>query len=352
MKILQMVTLSQWGGAQRIALEYSKILAREGFEVSLGASPGGRLEKEAEKNGLEFIPLPFRREVSPLKDLSALNRLRSLVKKRGFTVLHSHSTKAGVISRLPVIPGIKIFTVHGWCFTPGTGREGCKILEKFLSRFTWKITCVSKYDLELGKRAGINAEKLYYLPNGIEDVNRLAEPEKSQLIVSVARFSRQKDHFTLLKALSAIEGARALLVGDGPLFQKVKEFSRKLGIEVRVEFPGEVKDIPGLLSRAGIFVLSSNWEGLPLSVLEAMRAALPVVATDVGGVREMVKDGESGFLVPKGDAKALEKRLKELLSSSDLRRSMGKGAREIYLERYNYRRMKEALLELYGKLPV
>ena len=352
MRVLQLVTLSGWGGAQKIALEYAKILAKEGFEVSLAAFPGGRLEKEAEKNGIEFIPLPFRREISPLKDFSALYKLRTLVKKRGFSLLHSHSTKAGAISRLPVIPGIKVFTAHGWCFTPGTGRNFCKYLEKFLSRFTWRITCVSKYDMELGKRAGIKEEKLYYLPNGIEDVKLLAEPEKSQLIVSVARFSKQKDHFTLLKALSAIEGARALLVGDGPLLQRVKEFSRKLGLDRRVEFAGEVEDIPGILSMAGIFVLSSNWEGLPLSVLEAMRAALPVVATDVGGVRELVKDGEGGFLVPKGDSKALEERIRKLLSSPELRLSMGKRGREIYLKRYNYSRMKEALLELYGKLPV
>ncbi len=350
MKVLQVVTLSLWGGAQRVALDYAKVLKSQGVDVSIASSPGGRLEKEAMKNDIGFFPLPFQRGISPLKDTSALFLLKKLIKEGGFSVVHSHSTKAGFLSRLPLVPGIKIFTVHGWCFTPGTGREFCRYAEKFLARFTRKITCVSRFDLNLGRQAGIPEDKLFYLPNGIEDTEKRAEPEKSQLVVSVARFSPQKDHFTLLRALARLEDTRALLVGDGPLLERAKSLARALGIGRRVEFVGEVEDVEEILSRAGLFVLSSKWEGLPLSVIEAMRAGLPVVATDVGGVGELVRHGENGFLVEKGDVEGLMEGIRSLLLQPSLRKIMGERGRRIYLENYTYGRMKEGLIELYRNL--
>ncbi len=352
MKVLQLVTLSQWGGAQRVVLDYSEILRSAGYTVFISASPGGELEKRATSRGISFFPLRMERKISPFRDLSALLELRKLTKKEDIRVLHAHSTKAGFLARNPYVPGLKLFTAHGWCFTPGApGGHYCKFAEKIASFFSWKIICVSRFDLELALKAGIKGSKLLYIPNGIRDTVKFADPARSDLIVSVARFSPQKDYETLLLALSELS-AEAWLAGEGPLLEKTKLLAKKMGLSPRVNFKGFVEDVEGILARAGIFVLSSRWEGLPLSIIEAMRAGLPVVATDVGGVRELVKDGINGFLVPPRNPAALRDRLKELLQNPALREEMGRRGREIYLRDYTFERMKEAVLELYRSLPL
>ncbi len=352
MKVLQLVTLSQWGGAQRVALDYSEALRSAGHRVLISASPGGELEKRALSLGMPFFPLKMERRLSPLKDLRALRQLRRLMKREGAQVLHAHSTKAGLLARNPYVPGLKLFTAHGWCFTPGApGGSLCKAAEKVASLFSWKIICVSRFDLELAIKAGIKREKLLYIPNGIKDTVKIADPARSGLIVTVARFSPQKDYETLLLALSGLS-AEAWMIGEGPLLGKIKSLAEKLNLSARVKFKGFLEDVEEALARGGIFVLSSRWEGLPLSVIEAMRAGLPVVATDVGGVRELVKDGVNGFLVPPRNPGVLKERLKELLRNPSLREDMGRRGREIYLKHYTFERMKEALLELYRSLPL
>ncbi len=352
MKILQVVTLSQWGGAQRIALDYSRILRDSGYRVALSSSPGGELEERAGGEKITFYPLRMKRKISPLSDLKSLLALRELVKKEGFQVLHSHSTKAGLLSRNPAVPGVKIFTAHGWCFTPGARNRACKFLEKIAARFSWKIICVSLFDLRLALDAGIKRSKLAYIPNGIGDVETISDPALSPVIVSVARFSPQKDHRTLLRALAGLPGAEAWLVGEGPLLETVRKMAEEMGVSRRVKFMGFRRNIEEILSRAGVFVLSSRWEGLPISVIEAMRSALPVVATRVGGLEELVVDGVSGFLVPPQNPAVLREKLRVLLENPSLRRDMGMKGREIYLSRYTLEKMKEGLLELYRSLPL
>jgi glycosyltransferase involved in cell wall biosynthesis len=170
-------------------------------------------------------------------------------------------------------------------------------------------------------------------------------------MVMVARFSTQKDHETLFKALAGVaEPCRMLLVGHGPLFESTKTLAKDLGVASQVEFLGDRHDVPDLLAGSQIFILSTNWEGFPISILEAMRAGLPVVATGVGGVSEAVIDGETGIVTPTRDEEALSNAIQQLLSDPQLRDSMGKKGRERFVEHFGKRQMLTKTAEVYAGL--
>jgi len=165
----------------------------------------------------------------------------------------------------------------------------------------------------------------------------------------VARFEPPKDFPTLLRALRMVTAPwRAILVGDGPTRPGVEELARELGLADWVEFVGWRTDVADILARAQVFVLSSRWEGLPISILEAMRAGLPVVASQVGGVGEAVIAHETGWLVPPGDAGQLSQRIEELCVDPSLRARMGVAGRRRWEDRFRVERMVEETSALYA----
>jgi glycosyltransferase involved in cell wall biosynthesis len=150
----------------------------------------------------------------------------------------------------------------------------------------------------------------------------------------VARFGEQKDHRTLLRALAGLtDHAWELdLIGDGPLLGATQALAGELGLASRVRFLGQRADVEQLLAGTQAALLVTNWEGFPLSILEAMRAGLPVVASNVAGIAESVRDDESGFLVPQGDVEVLRDRIRRLLVDASLRVRLGRAGRARFEE--------------------
>jgi glycosyltransferase involved in cell wall biosynthesis len=165
----------------------------------------------------------------------------------------------------------------------------------------------------------------------------------------VARFQEQKDHALLLTALSGLRDRpwQLELIGDGPLQPAVEEQARRLGLDRQVQFLGVRRDVAERLARSQLFVLATRWEGFPYTTLEAMRAGLPVIASDVGGVREAVAHGETGFLVPRGDVEALRRRLSELLAAPELRRRLGAAGRRSFETTFTFERMIDKTAAVY-----
>ena len=169
-------------------------------------------------------------------------------------------------------------------------------------------------------------------------------------IVSVGRFAYPKDYATLVEALAGVRADyHAVLVGEGPARGGVVADVRSRGLARRIELPGARRDVPELLAGADLFVLSSRSEGLPVSVLEAMAARLPVVATDVGGTAELVVEGETGFLVPPADPEALADAVEQLLRNPELRDRLGAAARRRAERLFDAPRFREAHLRLYRR---
>ena len=170
--------------------------------------------------------------------------------------------------------------------------------------------------------------------------------------MTVGRLQAPKDALTLLRGLAKLPRGtyEAVIVGDGPDRPELASEARRLGLESVVQLAGERNDVPELLAASDIFVLSSRSEGLPLSILEAMAAGLPVVATTVGGVPELVLEGETGLLVPPGDPQALAGAIERLLDDSTLRGRLGAAGRIRVEERFDLVSTRQAHLDLYSTL--
>jgi glycosyltransferase involved in cell wall biosynthesis len=229
-----------------------------------------------------------------------------------------------------------VFTVHGWAFTPGVPPLQAALyrqVERLVGPLASRIITVSEYDRRLGLAARVAPEdRLVTVHNGMPDVppELRADPARSPArLVMVARYGAQKDHPTLLRALADLRQHpwELDLIGDGPSMGQTEALATELGLAGRVRFLGQRTDVDRILAAAQVSLLVTNWEGFPLSILEAMRAGLPVVASSVGGVAESVRDGESGYLIPRADVPHLRDRIERLLTDPALRARLGAAGR-------------------------
>jgi glycosyltransferase involved in cell wall biosynthesis len=212
------------------------------------------------------------------------------------------------------------------------------------------------------RRIGVPRAKVVVIPNGVDFPDQGASPDRSiarealglpvdgVLVGSVARLDPVKRLDVLLKALAALGGARAVIVGYGPQERQLTEMAAELGLNERVRFVGYQQDVWPWLAACDVFVLSSDWEGMPNAVLEAMGAGLPVVATAAGGTLDVVVDGVTGLLVPPRDATALASALERLIHDPNLRRTMGAAGRRRAQEFFSAQHMVERTQALYAEL--
>jgi glycosyltransferase involved in cell wall biosynthesis len=271
-------------------------------------------------------------------------------------IVHAHSSKAGALGRLAAalarVP-VRVFTVHGWSFAAYGGLPGRLYLwvERRLRRLTTAVVCVAEASRDVGVDAGAcRAERTLVIHNAV-DVAAFAAPDRVRgipQVVSIGRFAFPKDFATLVEALAATRADyRAAFVGEGPLLPEIAAMIRQRGLAERIDLLGNRGDVPGVLASADVFVLSSSSEGFPVSILEAMAAGLPVVATDVGGVAESAVDGETGLLVPPGDPGALAAALDRLLTDGALRLRLGAAGRERARRHFDLAGFRRAHVELY-----
>lgn len=337
---------------------------RQQFDIYVAMGTDGPLWDNLREQDIPVYRVPHLvRSLSWPTDLRCLVQLCQLIKNIKPDLICAHSSKAGILGRLAArLCGIPaVFTAHGWAFTEGVPERQRRLYlpaERLAARWAKRIICVSEYDRQLALQNGVGrTEQLVTIHNGVPGLANQyqtcpngANPVR---LIMVARFSEQKDHGLLLQALSALPrhyNYQVDLVGDGPLREKCCETVADLGLEGKVNFLGDRNDVPELLARAHIFVLISQWEGLPISILEAMRARLPVIASNVGGVNEAVIEQETGFLVTRGDMENLKARLQELLDNPELRQSMGQKGYHRYRQNFSLQSMLAKTVEVYDQV--
>ncbi|MGB8003526.1 MAG: glycosyltransferase family 4 protein, partial [Gaiellaceae bacterium] len=302
-------------GVPQHILDVVACLDRNQFAIEVACPRSSILwQGLADDEGVRLHELPASRHPT-IGDAAALARLTRLV--RGADVVHVHSSKVGFLGRLAAAIGGRtasvLFTPHAWSFWAASGavRSAYVGLERLAAR--WCRTIVVVADAE--RRAGLDAsigdpEQYRVIHNGIDtgkfDVARCPVHGR---VVAVGRLARQKRPDLVVRAASRLlqrqDDFELLLVGDGPERSAVEKLVHELGLSAHVKLLGNRDDVPGLLATAEAAVLASDYEGCPLSVLEAMAAGVPVVATRVGGVPEIVADGETGLLVEPGQPNAL-----------------------------------------------
>ena len=352
-RVLMLITLAETGGAQTYVASLLPALAAE-FDVAVAAHGDGFLRGAAEAAGVRFIGLKhLDRAIDARADARAARELLAVLRRERPQILHANSSKAGVLGRLAAaatgVP-VRVFTVHGWAFKAHRGAAATAYLwaDRLMRPLTTWTVCVAESERAAGLRARTcGAGNTVVIRNGVDlgrPRRRHAPGRGPVTVLAVGRLRHPKDFPTLVRAAAAVPpGAlRVLVAGDGPERAALESDIARLGLAGTVELLGERTDVPELLARSDVFALSSRSEGLPMSVLEAMAAELPVVASRVGGVGELVRDGATGTLVPPGDSAALAHALAQLAADPELRARMGAAGRRRAEEEFGLERFGRA----------
>lgn len=350
------------GGAQIHVRDLAGSLRDEGHEVRVWVGGQGPFVEALAQRGVAVERVPHLvAPLDPVADVRAVVELRRALARFGPDLVTLHSSKAGTVGRLAArglgVP--VVYTAHGWPFVRGVPRGRAalyRVVERITAPLCDRIITVSEHDRELARRAGVGeARQLVRVHNGVPDVapSLLARPgEGAPRVVVVARLDVPKDPFTLLRALAGLRARPWTLewIGDGPRRAPAQQLAAALGLADRCRFVGAREDVPQRLSQASLLVLPTDREGLPLCVLEAMRAGLPVVASAVGGIPEAVLPGRTGCLVPPADAQALTRALASLLEDPAARTRLGAAGRRRYLDCFSFARQRAATLDVYRSL--
>ena len=372
LRILHVVGDSRFGGAAHIILGLGRVAQAEGWQVDV-LTTDPLFQKAAEQQGVGVVPLDaIRRVIRPLWDARGLLRLRRLLRSEQYDVVHTHTTKAGFVGRLAArLAGVPVVlhTVHGFAFhegSPASIRLFYSALERCASDWCDTIVSVSEFHRRWAIRLGMCApERIVAIPNGIVEPARSASTHSAQLrkeleisgndriALTIGRLAPDKGLEYLIQAAAMLPPASQIhivIAGEGPARQFLTQQAVRLKVVDRVHFIGFREDVGDLLSACDLVVLPSLREGLSISLLEAMAAAKPIIATTIGSQREIAAHGEMAWLVPPGDAKALRDAMSRLIEAPASMARLAVNARMIYQNRYTEERMLRSYRQLYVEL--
>ena len=364
-RVFHLITRLIKGGAEAKTLATVRGLKEDyEFTVGYGAEYDTEPLERLESWGVETKRFPLMRHYNPVTTVPAVVSLARYLRREEFDIVHTHSTEAGIIGRfaaaLAGVPNV-VHTVHGVPFTDDRN----DVLNRFV------LACerqAAKYTDTIATNADVIADEYLELGIGMPeqyttvysgvdlDAFRDASPAtdlpgERPRVVMVGRLAEGKGHEVLLDAVDAMgeSDGSVCIVGDGPLSDSLAASIEERGLSEQVFLTGYRDDVPRILAASDVVALPSFREGTPRVITEAMASGLPVVATDIAGIPEQVEDGESGFLIPTGDAEALADRLERLLADAELREQMGaRGLKRV--ERFSVETMVEKLGGVYQKL--
>jgi len=380
-RVIHVITMLELGGAQQNTLYTVEHLDRSKFSVALWSGDGGMLNAEARAIAdLEFKIVPgLVREVRPSRDAMAFWQLYTMLRhevrfSKAPVIVHTHSSKAGILgrwaARLAGVPVI-IHTFHGFGFNrfqPFPKRAAFIAAEWITGRMaTHCFIAVSRANLEEAVSRGIaGRHRIKIIRSGIKaqefeprDINK-AEKKKSlgldphaPLVLMAACLKPQKNPLDFVrvaqKVLSRAPEAQFALAGDGELRGELERAVRNADLEKRFALLGWRRDVAELMWASDLFVLTSLWEGLPRSYLQAVAAGLPIVGTDVDGAKEAVRSGKNGWLLPPGDVEGMAQKVAELLLDPRNAKQMGEAGKDI-LPEFDIGLMVKRQEELYEKM--
>lgn len=362
--VCHVITKLELGGAQEVALYAVSHLDRTKFRPVLVAGPGGFLTKEARRiPGVQTIIVPsLGRQIHVISDLLALFNLIRLFRRLRPAIVHTHSSKAGLlgrwaawVARVPII----IHTVHGFGITPAQSAWTQRLfvlLERMTGWITTHWIMVAQVDAKKGRQWGLFDKNVSVVRPGIDPrpFQLPIEPavrgrirqefgagSEDYLVGTVACLKPQKapeDVVLVAKHLcETVPQARFVLIGDGELRSRIEALIQRYGLHDRVRIAGWRRDIDSTMKSFDVLLLTSHWEGLPRVILEAATVGLPIVATRVGGVEEVVANGRNVRLCEAGDIEGLATGLEEIFQrreegASDESHVRGKLPKEFHIE--------------------
>ena len=359
-KVLHLITELDIGGAQRALARLLAHLDRERFDPAVVCLYNGdkAVAREIRALGIPVTDLGMTAKWR----LDAFWRLYRLLHRERPIILHTWMFHANIPGRvLGRLAGVPIIISSER--TMGQESRWRYWLSHITDPLTDRVVCVSQQVADfVVARVGIPRRKTVVIPNGIDahifehlPAKRQARamlglPLDSTLAGTVARLNPVKRLDVLLRAAASLDDVHIVIVGDGPERARLASLAQDLNVADRATFAGRQDNVPEWLAALDIFVLTSDWEGMPNAVLEAMAAGLPVVATAVGGTPEVVVDGVTGLLVPPRDPDALARAIVRLLRDPQLRQDMGRAGRERVERHFSVYKMVRATEALYDEL--
>jgi glycosyltransferase involved in cell wall biosynthesis len=351
-RILHLVQDLNVGGVERVIQSIVTSLDTSRFEVKVIAlAAGGVIADELANAGISIETMSWKNCYNPIN----ICRLSRAIRNYRPSIIHMHGYFAETMGRLAVFGRrFPATIVHHHSVFHGLTLFN-RMLDHFLMRFTsWQIMISEEIQHTFAK-AGYPLKKSSVIYNGVDgkvfENRRTNRPPHTAIMVAILR--PVKGHRFLIEAFSEVgrrfSDAHLIIVGDGPLREALQEQAKSLGCEEKVEFLGMRDDIPALLDRASIAVMSSLREGLSLSIIEAMASGLPVVASRTGGTPEVVEDGVTGMLVSPGNPQELAEALSVLMSDSEKAHAMGLAGRKKYEVKFTKKKMISELEALYER---
>lgn len=355
MKVLELIPSLETGGAQRIVALLSQELSRLGCDVTVVAlypQGDGVVEGELERSRTSVRFLNKRRG----PDLRMYFRLRNVIASLSPDVIHTHlhSLRYAWLFAGGDNQPCGIHTIHNLAERE-TDLAG-RMIRRRARRRGWRLVCCSREVLAGASRL-YGSSGIVEVPNGVaaEPFVSAALPRPSRSgvrLLCVGRLSGQKSPLSVLEAFRAAQALTSTglyldFLGSGALAGELGAAIRKLGLDSRVRLLGERSDVAACLAEADIFVLGSRFEGLPMAAIEAMLSGLPVVATRVGGLKELVEEGRTGYLCPAGDTVGMAGAIAKLADSAERRFVMGSAARYRAQEHFSSARMAQSYFGLF-----
>jgi glycosyltransferase involved in cell wall biosynthesis len=377
LRVLHPITRLTLGGSSENTIASCVALDRAGYDCILATSfreSDASSLADARRRGCRVVDIPaLGREVAPLADLAALAELVRLIRRERPAIVHTHTSKAGFIGRLAAViaraPAV-IHQPHGHIFYGYYSPRRTAVftaLERQAARWTDRIITLTDRGAQEHLARGIGrAEQYVAVPSGVPTAElRAAAPPRGEararlgldpdafIVVGLGRLVPIKGFDLLARALPAliaqIPSARVLLVGDGAERAHLGAIAASMGVAERLRMTGETTDVASYLAAADVVAVPSRNEGMGRVIVEAMALGLPVVATTVGGIPDVVTDGECGRLVEPEDTDALAAALIELGRDPALRRKLGEAAVR-RAEAFSTAVASEKLLALYATL--
>ncbi|MBS3938240.1 MAG: glycosyltransferase [Peptococcaceae bacterium] len=365
MKVVHINGGGETGGGKSHLVTLLPELRRAGCDASLIVFSEGLLAREARAAGIPTTCLG----VSRMMSLRLFKALLRLLREQQPDIVHTHGGRANLYGRLAArLAGVRcvVTTVHSYSDLD-YGKAWHNTWFSLVDRLTWSLTdrfiAVSR-DLghSLNKR-GVRSDRVAVVHNGITpwEGSGIALAKEFSLpagpiICAVGRFVAVKRFDVLLQAMAivqtALPAATLLLVGEGPLLGSLEALAKHLKIEGRVIFTGYRRDARAILSSADVFVMSSDMEGLPIVLLEALSAGVPMVATAVGGIPEVVWSGETALLVPRGHPQALAEAISTCLQEREAAKLRAARSKQWFLQHGTAQAMSDKTLALYKEWSV
>lgn len=361
--ILHLIETSGPGGAEKMLINLVDSLVPGDYTSIIGLMKDGWLRRALSELGHETLILPHARSI----DFEFARNLMSVIKRKNIDVLHAHEFAMNVYgSMASAATGVPIVTtVHGKNYYGE--RLHRRLAYRLVSRHSKMVAVSNDIADFLEKTIGIRAKNIITIHNGVR-INGFRKDESARnrireslglrddqpLLGAVGNLYPVKGHIYLIKATAVVKktvpDVKTVIAGRGKLLDRLKEEASGMGLEKNVEFLGFREDIPQLLQAMDIFILPSLSEGTPLSILEAMASEKPVIATDVGGLGEIVENGETGFLVPREDPESLAEKILLVLQDRALAGKMAVEARKRVEKKYDLNSMAKKYIDIYDRI--